>query len=163
MQNTIFGDERTSAAQTPGSQHADKDATSSAKTTTQEARSRGAVANDDKSTERLPQQVGAGKLPRTVQKMGAAAQGASSSALDSKGRKGKETSEMNTERRNNLATLNSTGTASGGVPDSQVRESADASQKENENPKYRGAANGSSMATAPGQAGSPFQQCDSGQ
>lgn len=154
MQNTIFGDERTSAVVTPASQQHDKDATSSAKTTAQETRSRG--ANDDKSTERLPQQVGAGKLPRTVQRMGAGAQGAT--GLD-KSRKSKETNELNTERRNH-ATLNSP--ATGGMPDSQIRESADASQKENKNPKYRGVGGTSSPTPANGNAESPFQ-CDSAQ
>ena len=123
MQNTIFGDERTSAVHTPASQQHDKDATSSAKTTAQETRSRGGVANDDKSTERLPQQVGAGKLPRTVQRMGAGAQGAPGFGLD-KSRQSKESNELNTERRNH-ATLNTT--ATGGMPDIQIRESADAS------------------------------------
>ena len=80
------------------------------------------MANDDKSTERLPQQVGAGKLPRTVQRMGAGAQGAGF-GLD-KNRNSKESNDLNTERRNNHATLN---TSTTGVPDSQIRESADAS------------------------------------
>jgi len=157
MQNTIFGDERTSAVRTPASQQHDKDATSSAKTTAQETRSRGGVANDDKSTERLPQQVGAGKLPRTMQRTGAGAQGGPGFTLD-KSRQSRETNELNTERRNNHATLNAT--ATGGMPDSKIRESADASQKENKNPKYRGI--GGSPIPPNGSSESPFQ-CDSAQ
>ena len=116
------------------------------------------MANDDKSTERLPQQVGAGKLPRTVQRTGAGAHEAGF-GLD-KSRKSKETNEQNTERRNNHATLNSS--TSGGMPDSQIRESADASQKENKNPKYRGVGGTSSPMPPNGNAESPFQ-CDSTQ